>query len=146
MKSKPSDCVLSQEQGYAVSEGARKVTKNSKYLPFDLHVNGLEIIVTRQVFDNGGNGIEELICPICKHDISSEDWDFLNDWTKDTRDNITCPLCNGSSEIHSYTFKPEWGFSNLGFSFWNWPEFQEGFLEEFRDRLASEINIVYRRV
>jgi hypothetical protein len=32
------------------------------------------------VVDTGGNGIDELICPKCKADISQEDWDFLEPW------------------------------------------------------------------
>jgi hypothetical protein len=33
--------------------------------------------------------------------------------------------------------------SNLGFTFWNWPEFTDEFINEFRTRLNCEITIVY---
>jgi len=36
--------------------------------------------------------------------------------------------------------------SNLGFTFWNWPEFTDEFINEFRMRLNCEITIVYCRI
>ena len=65
-----SDCVLSSRNGYAISNGARFVTTDPDSLPFGLITNGLEIITDRQVFHTGQNGIEELICPDCRQDIS----------------------------------------------------------------------------
>ena len=143
VKPEKSDCVLSREEGYAVSDGARNVTNKPDYLPFGLITNGLEITTERQVFLTGENGINELICPSCNKDISGEDWDFLNDWSKSKSDNIICPLCNVGKEIHSYNFSPAWGFSDLGFTFWNWPELKESFIRDFKNRLLCDINIVY---
>ena len=39
-----SNCVLSSDTGYAISNGARNVTKEPDNLPFDLITNGLDII------------------------------------------------------------------------------------------------------
>jgi hypothetical protein len=61
-----SDCVLSSNKGYAISEGAKSVTNLPDELPFDRGVNGLEIITKRQVFDTGESGMYECICPNCK--------------------------------------------------------------------------------
>ena len=39
-----SDCVLSSNNGYAISDGAKLTTAEPEYLPFELGSNGLEII------------------------------------------------------------------------------------------------------
>lgn len=36
--------------------------------------------------------------------------------------------------------------SNLGFIFWNWPEFKNEFIQEFSEKLGYEIEIVVARV
>lgn len=146
IKSSLSDCILSSDNGYSISNGAKTVTNQPEYLPFSLVVNGLEIITERVIFDTGQNGIETLICPSCNQNIASEDWNFLNEWAANESDNLTCPLCNTTTDIHKYKFTPEWGFSNLGFCFWNWPQLTESFIEEFKEKLDSDISIVYRKI
>ena len=141
-----SDCILSSAYGYSISTGAKAVANQPEFLPFDLITNGLEIIIERQVFDTGQNGIETLICPICNQDISSEDWEFLNEWASNESDNLTCPLCNTSTDIHKYKFIPEWGFSDLGFCFWNWPQLTESFIEKFKEKLGCDVSIVYQHI
>lgn len=141
-----SDCVLSSNNGYAISNGAMNVTKVPEILPFDLITNGLEIITERQIFHTGENGIQELICPNCNSDLSSESWDFLNEWDENNSDNLTCPSCNGKAEIHNFRFTPQWGFSDLGFTFWNWSELKEDFVNEFKQKLNCDINVVLTKI
>jgi hypothetical protein len=141
-----SDCVLGSNGGYAVSTGARLVTPHPDHLPFDLITNGLEIDTDRQVFDNGGNGVEQLICPACRQDLANEDWDFLDEWASNGSDNITCPLCKAATDIHLFVFSPEWGFSDLGFTFWNWPGLTDRFIADFKEKLGCDINVVYRMI
>ncbi len=117
-----SDCVLSSDEGYAISEGAKLVTNLPDELPFNLITNGLEITTQRQVFDTGGNGLDQCICPNCKENIAFEDWSFIDSWAEQNN-SLTCPLCYVASDVHQFAFSPEWGFSNLGFTFWNWPDF-----------------------
>lgn len=59
VKPEPSNCILSAEMGYAVSEGAAKVVKVPNDLPFSLTVNGLEIVSDDNVFDPGSLFDEE---------------------------------------------------------------------------------------
>lgn len=141
-----SDCVLSSDNGYSISDGARRVTNLPDQLPFDLITNGLEIITERQIFHTGENGMDECICPNCKENIASEDWSFFNDWYEQRSNNLTCPLCHVATDIHQFTFSPEWGFSNLGFSFWNWPELKGEFVSEFKEKLGCEISVVYTHI
>jgi len=138
-----SDCSLGQGGGYAISQGAKQVTTEPEYLPFGLVANGLEITTKRELFLAGENGMDELICPNCKQNIASQDWDFLNEWVSNISNNLTCPACNVSSDIQKFKFTPEWGFSDLGFTFWNWPSLADDFIEEFKQRLGCDIDIVH---
>lgn len=143
VKATLSDCVLSSTNGYAISHGAKLVSAEPEYLLFDLGANGLELITERQVFHTGQNGMEELICPSCRQDIANEDWDFLSEWGDSQSNNITCPLCNVATDIHQFKFTPVWGFSDLGFTFWNWPPFTDKFIKDFKQKLNCEIDLVH---
>jgi hypothetical protein len=138
-----SDCVLSSNDGYAISNGAKLISREPQYLPFNLATNGLEIITERQIFDTGENGIDKLMCPNCNQDIASEDWDFLNEWSDNKSNNLTCPLCNVGTVIHQFKFTPEWGFGDLGFTFWNWSSLTDNFIADFKQRLGCDINLVH---
>jgi len=142
-----SDCTLGSENGYAVSTGAETIVEEPRFLPFrPIQINGLSIITDRTIFHTGENGIEELICPNCKSDISQEDWDFFDPWAGGETDDLTCPSCGKSNEIHDYSFKPEWGFSNLGFTFWNWPPFKQDFIDDLKRRLGCDVNVVISHI
>jgi hypothetical protein len=141
-----SDCVLGSENGYAMSDGARSVVNEPDYLSYVPTANGLDVVTNRTIFDTGGNGIDELICPKCKTDISQEDWDFLEPWSSGETDDLRCPACGERSEIHNFDFVPEWGFGDLGFTFWNWPPFTDKFVEDFKQRLGCDVNIVFSHI
>ncbi len=141
-----TDCVLSSNDGYAISDGAKITTSEPEYLPFELSANGLEIITDRQVFHTGQNGMEELICPNCKQDIVNEEWEFLSEWGDNESNNLTCPLCNVGNDIHQFNFTPEWGFSDLGFTFWNMSTLTEGFINDFKQKLGCDVNVVYTHI
>ncbi len=141
-----SDCVLGSDNGYAISEGARRVSNHPEYLPFNLITNGLEINTERNVFDTGQNGMDGCICPNCKEDILSEDWGFINDWFENKSDSMACPFCNVSNDINKFKFSPEWGFSDLGFTFWNWSDLTDEFIAEFRQKLGCDISIIYTHI
>ena len=97
-----SDCVLSGKNGYAVSDGAKSVVNEPDYLLYNLATNGLDIVAERTIFDTGGNGIDELICPKCKTEISQEDLDFLEPWSSGETDDLLCPVCGERSEIRNF--------------------------------------------
>ncbi|MCR5889351.1 hypothetical protein LRS06_16570 [Hymenobacter sp. J193] len=140
-----SDCVLGSVGGYARASGAASVVRIPERLS-DLQVSGLELITNRQIFDSGSNGLEEIICPHCGTDSSNTDLSFLGSWAEGETETITCPHCETSHPIHSYAFSPAWGFSNLGFRFWNWPDFQVSFIEELESRLGCRIDVVHQRI
>jgi hypothetical protein len=138
-----TDCVLGSEAGYMISKGASAVVEEPEYLRFGPGmINGLMVVTDRTIFDTGQNGLDELICPNCNSDISQENWD-LDPWVSGETDDLTCPSCGKASEIHNYIFKPEWGFSNLGFEFCNWPPFTVEFIEDLKRLLDCDVNIVF---
>lgn len=61
-----SDCILGEGLGYAMGSNAEQAVDDKSFLPADLHVNGLEIVLQRQVFHTGQSGIETLECPPVK--------------------------------------------------------------------------------
>ncbi len=140
-----SDCISSSEKGYAISEGALIVASFPEKSPYDLLTNGLEIVTERRVFSTGQNGMDKCICPNCNENIAFDDCD-LDPWYSQESDNLTCPICGKESEIHNYQFEPEWGFSDLGFIFWNWPDFSTDFLDEFKKKFNCEICIVKQHI
>ena len=146
IKPELSDCVLNDKDGYAISDGANNIVEDIDVLPFDLTTNGLDVVTERQIFNTGQNGMEKLICPNCKHDIVEEEWSFFDDWDENKSNNITCPLCNIANDIHQFEFTPEWGFSDLGFTFWNLPVLKPSFINEFRQRLGCDVSVVFQRI
>ena len=53
VKHELSDCILSSNNGYAISNGAKNIVEEPENLPFDLTTNGLELITESRVFDPG---------------------------------------------------------------------------------------------
>lgn len=146
VKPELSDCILSFEKGYAVSDGAKQIVNFPDDLPFDLLSNGLEIITGKEVFHAGESGMEECICSNCNENIAHEEWTFIDEWFIGAGDKSVCPLCNVMFDIHELKMKPQWGFSDLGFKFWNWPMFKTSFIEEFQDRLKCEVVVVRQHI
>jgi len=141
-----TDCILSSKKnGYAISVGAIQISRFPDHLPFNSLTNGLEILTERRVFDTGENWIDKLICPHCKENIAFHEWD-LDAWYSRQSDNFTCALCRHQTDIHDFTFEPDWGFSDLGFKFWNWGEFTDEFMADFQKRLGCEISIVHQHI
>jgi hypothetical protein len=140
-----SDCILSSSHGYAISDGATKISIFPDQLPFGMLTNGLEIVTKRQVFDTAENWIDKLLCPNCNENIAFYDWD-LDAWYAMESDNFSCPLCKHVTDIHQFTFEPDWGFSDLGFKFWNWTDFTADFINEFKKKLNCEISIVHQHI
>lgn len=144
IKENLSDCVSGSNGGYAISEGAKNITTTPVYLPFDIIPNGLEIVVERTIFHAAE--LDECKCPVCYKDITSEIWLSFDNWFEQKLDDVTCPNCNIKADINSYLFSPVWGFSDLGFIFWNWQEFKNEFIEEFKLRLGVDISIIYGHI
>ena len=109
-------------------------------------INGLQIIQERSVFTAMANGLDELICPNCKQDLAGGDLEIIDEWFANQNDTPTCPHCNTPADIHKFEFTPQWGFSDLGFTFWNCPDLTDSFIDDFKEKLGCEINVVYAHI
>ena len=145
IKPDKTDCILSSATGYPINSGAKQLTPDIDNLPFFLKTNGLDLITERTVFHTGGNGIDSFVCPNCNEDILSEDWDF-NKFHEDGNPMMICPLCKKESDLNNYFIEPAFGFSNLGFTFWNWPELNDSFIKEFERRLDCQVKVVWSHI
>jgi hypothetical protein len=129
------------KKGYAIEKGAAKVVQKPDRLPFENGINGLEISISRRVFHAGEDGLKGVFCPHCEKNVLDEDWD-LNPWIKRGHTEMACPFCKRKNELSAFIIKPLWAFSNLGFTFWNWPGFTPAFLKTFESKLECEMKIV----
>nr|WP_199156642.1 hypothetical protein [Pedobacter sp. ASV2] len=143
-----SDCILNSEGGYRISSGAIKLTNDPEgFNSFArLQTFGLEIIDTKTVFDTGGHGLDSMRCPSCCAELFFDDYSFMEKWWSEEITAFTCPSCGGAYEINEFIFAPEWAFSNLGFRFWNFPEFTPQFKEEFEGILGCEVKIIHQHI
>nr|WP_068891035.1 hypothetical protein [Pedobacter panaciterrae] len=143
-----SDCILNNEGGYRISSGAIKLTNDPEGFNSlaGLHTFGLEIIHTKTVFDTGGNGLDSMRCPGCHAEVLTEDYSFIEKWWSEERTTFTCTNCDESYEINEFIFTPEWGFSNLGFRFWNFPWFTTQFKEDLEGILGCEVKIIHQHI
>jgi DNA-directed RNA polymerase subunit RPC12/RpoP len=144
IKNEITDCTLG-ENGYPPSENYKSIIEGHDYDFTTLWTNGLAIIKNREVFENGGNGLEEINCPTCGTNIIEQDWQqAIEEWYNETgKDSMKCPHCNSQESITQYHFVPMWAFGELGFKFWNWPDFKPSFIEEFEKVVEKPIVIVY---
>jgi hypothetical protein len=139
---KTSACVHYEHLlGYAIDKGAKKLTTAPQKLPFKKEANGLEIVTTQTTFDAGDDGIESIICPVCKKNVFP-DYMMQYNFHKIKFPNLKCSDCEMEYPINDFHFNPAWAFSNLGFVFWNWRDFTPEFLEEFEKRLGCKIKVV----
>ena len=146
IKSEKTDCILSSEFGYPIDTGAREITDEAEYLPFNLTTNGLEVITDRTIFHTGQNGIDTFVCPLCNEDMLSDGLEFLGEYYEDGNSVLTCSFCKQESDLNDYVIEPAWGFSNIGFTFWNWPDFKEEFIKEFEERLGCKVKVVFTHI
>ena len=141
VESVKTDCILGKGLGYPIGKNAKAVVDEPGDLPYGLIVCGLEVITENTVFHAGANGLDSFVCPNCGDDILEAGWD-LNDFHEQGIPSLTCPLCNQVADLNDYAIEPTWGFSNLGFTFWNWPELKDSVIAEFEERLGCEVKIV----
>lgn len=133
--------------GYSISRGASAVVSEPSELPFELTVNGMRVFTEREVVHTGQFEPETVSCPACNEDISDGgDLEFIESWASGESDDLQCPHCGHTAEIHQFEFDIQWGFSDLGFVFWNWSEFTEEFIKEFSHKLACEVDIIYAKI
>ena len=143
IKSELTDCVLGGN-GHKPSEKFSSTLKKINNGLLGLSVNGVQILTERQVFDNGGNGLDGILCPNCGENQIEEDWGtVLENWHNQTQsDKLKCSKCSSEYSITEFDFKPNWGFGNFGLTFWNWGELKAEFITELEKIIGTELKIV----
>ena len=110
---------------------------------------GLQIVIAREVFHSGGNGIDHIRCPACHvaHRPDSLPWsDAVEAWyTEEGDDGMACPDCGARHGIADWEFDMPWAFGHLGFGFWNWPV-DERLLHEVAAVTGHRCRLVYEHI
>jgi hypothetical protein len=147
IKSVKTHCTLGEE-GFAPGKNYMSVTEEHSYCIWNKAVNGLEVITSRTVFENGGNGLDAIICPVCSHNVIDTDWNVAIDTWFNRTDNgkHVCSFCKSVNSIINFTFVPTWGFGSFGLRFWNWPPFKNSFINNIERLTNKRIIIVYGRI
>ena len=142
-----SDCVLGST-GHRPAENFGAILEKQNEGFWDLKTNGVEIITERTVFENGGNGLEQVNCPNCGQNQIEENWEnSLDHWyTKSDSDLVKCSNCSSKNSITKFDFKPNWGFGNFGLIFWNWGKFKSHFFTDLEKVIGTELKVVYGKL
>ena len=144
-----NDCDWGVPGIYRFKENFARFSSYPQYLCLDLRLSGLEVIMKRTVFDTMANGLEDVRCPFCRSEIAEEMFfDLIENWWHEKSDAhaLTCPSCGETVSLDAIITEPEWGASDLGFTFWNCPPFIDEFITEFEKRLESPVWVVYRHI
>jgi hypothetical protein len=126
-----------------------------------LKVCGVEVKIEREVFNAGAfTAMTKLECPNCNTNrfegITPQDFftdncteEQLNKfntvfpefdkWSNNDKASLTCPHCSTESNLTDYKTDNSIAFSNLGFTFWNWPDLKEKFLIELKAEIGTDI-------
>jgi hypothetical protein len=148
-----TNCVLGNGLGYQPGIGIESIfdagiAGNDISDFMQLAVNGLEVITERTVFDAGQAGLDAVECPVCNTNIIEGEWgNFLTEWVEHGNTTMPCDNCHQLSALNSYKFiagTTQWGFSNLGFVFWNLPHLpiSRDFLKEIELIVGSNILVI----
>lgn len=140
-----SDCVLSEGGGRRITRKGN--THISGCAPdHNLSVNGfcVEKFDGKNVFTNLEGGLESAVCPSCKENVGEQFYDMTGEWfTGEGNMPVSCPCCKKSADIREYILEPPWGFSQIGFTFWNLWDMTEDFAAEFAAVLGEPVRAVW---
>lgn len=83
-------------------------------------------------------------CPACKKELELGTFgDMINVWfTSDNNPPVPCPLCGAEHDINAYRLDPQWGFSTLGFGFFDIYELSPEFIAAFGAELGEPVRLV----
>lgn len=139
-----SDCVLSSEAGWRFTpSGSLHMTgePEKRLLTYGFRV---EKHAGKGVFTNLEGGLESACCPACGKDVERYFYDMVGEWYEaDGFPPVQCPLCGVASDIRAYRLDPLWGFSQIGFEFWNTGPLRPEFVEEFTAMLGEPVRVVW---
>lgn len=113
---------------------------------------GFSYTTKREVYCPIENWDKGPACPVCADDLNpctaeGEGMNRLSEgigkWMETGEElPVVCPACNSSSSLADYRFVPDWGFSDLGFKFYECTKLSGAFVEELECRLGCRVWIV----
>lgn len=108
----------------------------------------MKVVTKREVFHNGGLGVDAVRCPACGVNQVDGDWsDAIDPWWDGNDDAaFTCEACGAANPITRWIFEPPWGFGCLGFIFWNWPRLKREFVQQLSEMLGHEVLLVVGKI
>ncbi|MEV5753419.1 hypothetical protein AB0L00_36850 [Actinoallomurus sp. NPDC052308] len=69
--------------------------------------------------------------------------DVVHGWDEGRDVVIPCPACSRRVQPTAWKWADDYFvFGHLGFTFWNWPPFRPGFVEEFARRLDGHRTVL----
>lgn len=100
------------------------------------------------VFTSLGAGLDEVTCPKCGASIVEQFVEMVATWcTAEGYPLVPCPECGAASEIRDYKMSMPWGFSQIGFAFWNTVgDLSEDFVAEFAAELGEPVRRVFLKL
>ncbi len=139
-------CILAQDKkGHAPGPNYAKASGKVYPQIVELAVNGLEVCIGREVFTAFENGLA-VKCPKCKHETADPDDAFMDaagQWHLGDDDvQYACPKCGKSQKLVLWDGPFPWGFGNVGFTFWNWPDLKPAFVREVAKVLGHDVRVV----
>lgn len=148
IENKLTDCVLGSPNGYPPGINYRKALRKPELDLSELKINGVQFSIKKQVFDNGGNGLQEVNCPNCGANTIDDGWEnSLDNWHNGiTNDNVKCKNCGAENSITKFVFKPTWAFGNFGITFWNWSELNQEFIAELEKIVGTNLKKMSGRI
>ncbi len=159
-----SNCVLGiNDLGYKPGSGYLDSVKYDEDI-LRWTVCGVEVTTKRTVFNAMSfSALVEMYCPSCRRNrfegITARDFvmDSLTEeqnelyrdvfpqfdnWTKNEEAKLSCPHCETPARIDDYEIGTGITLSNLGLTFWNWPEFKDEFVSNIKEQFGTEIKVI----
>ena len=145
-----TDCTLG-DGGYAPGRAYVKATGSSDPYLLATRTNGLEVVSTRTVFYSGGLGYElKIVCLSCggRFEPPEGPWgDAVGEWYhRRGAGMLACPGCGAARPVTEWPHEPAFGFGNVGFTFWNWPNLTGEFVAAVGRQLRHRVFVVVGKV
>ena len=143
-----TDCTLGEHGGHPPGVHFDQAVGGESRDVRGLRTNGMAVVIGREVFHNGGLGVDGVRCPLCGVNQVESDWgEAINRWSDGDDDALLmCNACYADSPLTLWVFEPAWGFACLGFTFWNWPPLKPEFVQQVSGILRHEVLLVYGKL
>lgn len=143
-----TDCILGGKGGYPPGKRFEEAVVQPSNDVRRLRTNGMDVVIGRTVFHNGGLGVDAVLCPACGANQVDGDWaDAVDRWYAGDDDApLACGACRAEIPLTRWVFGPPWGFASLGFKFWNWPPLKLEFVDRVSKVLQTQRDAGSRKV